>query len=127
MDLYREEILDHYKNPRNFGKLKSATHKARETNASCGDVVEVFLKVRNVNSKGKIEDVKFRAEGCALSIASASMLSERIMKQEIGIKELLRYTEKDVALMLGIDVSPGRLSCVMLPVQAVQRAIDGES
>jgi nitrogen fixation protein NifU and related proteins len=113
---YREEILDHYKNPRNFGELAGVTHEARGTNSSCGDMIEFQLKIE----KGKIIKVAWRGVGCALSTAAASMLSEKILgKSVLGIK---KWDEKKMIEMLG-EVNMGRMKCVTLPLIALQSAI----
>lgn len=123
MDLYREEILDHYKNPRNYGKLSGANYRALASNTSCGDMVEVFLKVAKLNSRIEIETIKFKGEGCALSIASASMLTEMIMNKELNINDLLKYSKEDMEGVLGVEINPGRERCVMLPLQAIKEAL----
>lgn len=113
---YREEILDHYKNPRNFGELNNATHEARGANASCGDMVEFQLKI----DKGKIMEVSWRGVGCALSIAAASMLSEKILNK--NVLEIEKWNKKIMIDMLG-NVNIGRMKCVTLPLTALQSAI----
>ena len=78
MNLYRDLIIDHYQNPRNFGELKNPDAVARETNASCGDMVEFAIKVKPFAINGlRITDVKWRGVGCAISTAAASLLSEK--------------------------------------------------
>ena len=113
----KEEILDHYKYPRNFGELKSATHKASQGNASCGDKVEFFLKV---DKDGRIEEAKWQGEGCAISTASASMLSEKL--QGSSLKEVEKWDEKKVFSLVG-EVGPGRIKCAMLPLVAIKGAL----
>jgi nitrogen fixation NifU-like protein len=79
MDLYREEILDHYKHPRHFGDLKDFETKDSDRNSSCGDSLEMGVKVKN----GKIIDVKFSGLGCAISMAAASMLTEMLLGKTV--------------------------------------------
>lgn len=117
MDIYREEILDHYKNPRNYGSLKEATHQASDRNASCGDLMEMSLKVK----KGRIEAVKFKGEGCAISMAAASMLTEKIKGRRVAEIELM--TDKDIAKMLGVKISLTRMKCATLGLVVCQKAI----
>lgn len=113
---YREEILDHYKNPRNFGELKGATHEARGANASCGDMIEFQLKI----DKEKVVGVSWRGVGCALSTAAASMLSEKILGK--SVVELRKWDTKIMTEIVG-DVNVGRMKCVTLPLTALQLAI----
>ena len=117
MDFYREEILDHYKNPRNFGELEDATHSVREANASCGDLVELQLKVENE----KIVDVAFKGMGCALSMAAASLLTEAIRGK--SVLEVRAIDEKMVNELLGVEVSATRKKCVLLPLRGLQKAL----
>lgn len=117
MDLYAQNILDHYKNPVNKGKLKSASVTHKEANHSCGDTLEVDLKV----SDGKVDDVKFRGEGCAISQAAMSILSEEL----IGMteKEILKLREQDIHDMLGIPVTARRRKCALLSLLTTQNAL----
>jgi nitrogen fixation NifU-like protein len=117
MDLYREEILDHFKNPRNFGVVKKAKLRAKETNASCGDVMEMSLRVKG----GRINEVRFQGEGCAISIAAGSMLTE--MAKGRKIKEMRELTEEEMIKRLGIKVSSGRRKCVTLGLVVCQKAL----
>ena len=115
MDLYREEILDHYKNPRNFGDLKDFAVKESDRNSSCGDSLAMGIKVKN----GKIADVKFTGVGCAISLASASMLTEMLKG-----KNLVQAVKIDDAAMLkrlGIPISLTRQKCATLGVAIWQK------
>lgn len=108
MDLYREEILDHYKNPRNFGSVEKFKNKAMDRNASCGDVIEMGLVIE----KGKIKEIKFSGVGCAVAMASTSMLTEMIKGKTLA--QAKRITEKDMIKKLGINISLGRRKCATL-------------
>lgn len=108
MDLYREEILDHYKNPRNFGDLKDFTLKDADRNSSCGDNLEMGIKI----TKGKIVDIKFSGVGCAISLASASMLTEMLLGKTL--KQACRLQEADMLKRLGIPISLTRQKCALL-------------
>ena len=129
MDLYRENILDHYKHPRNFGNLQGADVKSEEINVSCGDriVIEVALKVtgKPQSNRGKkvtvIDAIRFSGEGCAINQASASMLTEKAigMSVERVMKLDLAYVEK----LLGTTLTPSRVKCAMLPLEAIQKAV----
>lgn len=112
---YREEIIDHYKHPRNFGELEDGNLTGKGINAACGDVVEFYLK----ETDGVIKEAKWRGVGCAMSTASASMLSEFILGKSVGeIKNLDENTMRD---LVG-EINLGRLKCVMLPLSALKIA-----
>lgn len=116
MDLYKEEILDHYKNPHNFGDLAGKTHQARDLNASCGDMVEVYLKIE----RGVIVDAGFRGVGCALSTAAASLLTDEVKGKRVD--EVMTWDEKILQKLIG-EVNLGRKKCVTLPLEVLQKAI----
>jgi len=116
MKLYKEEIVDHYKNPRKFGDLRGKTHEASETNASCGDMIEVYLKVEN----GVVVDAAFKGVGCALSTASASMLMEELVGKKVA--EVKKWDKKKIDELMG-EVNPGRVKCVVLPIEAIREAL----
>lgn len=117
MDLYRENILDHYKHPRNFGHLNNAGSFHEESNPFCGDRIRIEVRSQNL----KVRAVKFSGEGCAISIATASMLTEHIQGMPIGD---LHKLDKDVILeLLGIQLSPTRLKCALLPLEVLQKAV----
>ena len=117
MDIYREEILDHYKNPRNFGALDNPDRVGRAANSLCGDMVEIQLRLKG----DRIQDVKFRGIGCAISTASASMLTEVVRGQ--GLETIKKYDKNFVLDLLGIVLSPTRLKCALLPLEALFEAI----
>lgn len=120
-NLYREEILDHYKNPRNFGALKDPDKVGKGVNSFCGDEIEIQIKL---DENSLIEDVKFSGQGCAVSTASASMLTEKIKGQSLA--EVKKISKEDVIEMLGIDLSPTRLKCALLPLNALQQVGGGD-
>ena len=117
MDLYREEILDHYKNPRNFGTLKDFDVRVFEVNTLCGDNIELFLKISN----NKLENISFRSLGCAISTASASMFYDEIKGK--NITEIIKITEKDILKLLGGNISSSRLKCAYLPLVTLRKAL----
>lgn len=116
--LYMENILDHYKHPLNTGRIDDADFSWRELNPSCGDVVELFVKMDG----GRVADVKFEGRGCAVSQASASMLTERLKGMMLADVRML--SEKDVLAMLGIEVGPLRMKCAILPLRALAQALE---
>ena len=111
---YREYILDHYKNPRNFGRLESPTVSHEEDNPLCGDVVGIDLAVRD----GRIDDVRFHGRGCAISQASASLLTERI--KGLSLDEARAIGKEEVFEDLGIDISPARVKCALLSLKVLK-------
>ena len=121
MDMYAENILDHYKNPRNFGKLNNPTGTYKDSNPLCGDEVEIQLKL----SGDKIDQIAFAGRGCAISRASTSMLTEQIQGREIGYVKNL--TQQDIVSMLGIPIGPTRMKCALLGLRTLQKGLWGMS
>ncbi len=114
-DLYRDYILDHYKNPRNAGDLPDATHRYHDTNPLCGDEITMMLKV---GESGVVDDVRFIGRGCAISQASASILTEEVKGKTL---DELRALDRDHVLgNLGITISPARIKCALLGLKALK-------
>lgn len=111
---YREFILDHYKNPRNFGRLDGPQISHEEYNPLCGDLVGMDFRVND----GVIEDVRFHGRGCAISQASASLLTERL--KGMSLEEARTISKEDVLDELGIDISPARLKCALLSLKVLK-------
>ena len=111
---YREYILDHYKNPRNYGRLEAPTLSHEEDNPLCGDVIGIDLQV----SDGQIEDVRFHGRGCAISQASASLLTERL--KGMPLDDARKIGKEDVLEELGIEISPARLKCALLSLKVLK-------
>ena len=118
-DMYREHILDHYKHPRNFGVVKEPTVDHEANNPLCGDQIRLTFKV---NSKDEVEDVKFTGRGCAISQASASLLTTRIKGKALA--DIKAIDRDEVVKMLGIPISPVRLKCALLSLAVVREGIE---
>lgn len=116
-NLYREEILDHYRNPQNFGKIKKFNKSSKKLNPFCGDEIEIFVESKN----GAIKGVSFVAKGCAISIASASILTEHIKGKTK--EELTNFSEKDMLALLGIKLSETRKKCALLALGTLKDCI----
>lgn len=118
MDIYREVILDHYQNPRHHGALEHADATYEDSNPLCGDRIRMQIKVAE---NGAIEAVAFDGQGCAISQASASMLSEEIIGKNID--EITRMGRQDVLDNLGIELTPIRLKCALLGLGVLKAAV----
>ncbi len=112
-ELYKENILDHYRNPRNKKALLDFDLKGDGLNASCGDKVTFFVKLGD----NKVAEVGFEGDGCAISQASTSMFTEKI--KGMSKEELKLLSPGDIYDMLGIKISPGRTKCALLPYEAL--------
>lgn len=117
MDLYSEIILDYFKNPRNKGKIKNATTEATEYNPLCGDKIHLYLLL---NKNGKIKQATFEGEGCAISQASASMLTEKLTGKTLP--QIEKITNEEILKMLNITISPARIKCAILGLIAAKKA-----
>ena len=114
-DMYREFILDHYKNPRFHGVLEPADVSYEDDNPLCGDVIRIDLRV---DSENRVVESAFSGQGCAISQASASMLMEEI--QGKTLEELKEYSRDDMLDMVGIELGPVRLKCAMLALKVLK-------
>jgi len=117
-DLYRDEILEHYRRPHNFGTLPSPDVSYEGANPLCGDRMTLMLDLDESNT---VTDVAFTGRGCAISQASASMLTDTLRGRTTA--ELGRLAKDDVLELLGIDISPARLKCALLSLDTLQRAL----
>ena len=120
-DFYRDYILDHYKRPRNFGTLEPHDLEAHDHNPLCGDELGVHIRVED----GKVAELRFHGQGCAISQASASMASEELIGMPI---EQIGKLEADwVVDLLGIDISPTRRKCALLSLKVTRGAATGDA
>jgi nitrogen fixation protein NifU and related proteins len=116
-DMYKEELLEHYRNPQNYGKIKDASVKYHDFNPVCGDEIEIYLKIKNK----KVSDVKFSGKGCAISQAAASILTENIKGKTL--KEVQNTSNEKMLALMPIEVSHLRIKCGLLALKAVQKGI----
>ena len=119
-DLYRDEILEHYREPHNFGTLDepSAVHEGH--NPLCGDRITMMLIV---DDAGNVADVAFSGRGCAISQASASLLTDEVKGRPVAEVEAMK--NQDILDLLGIEISPARLKCALLSLDTLQHALEG--
>lgn len=116
MDIYRAQILDLYRNPQNYGEIKNPDLEAYDLNPLCGDEVKIQAKLDTNHSSlsTKIVEIRFSGNGCAISQASASMLTEMIKGKELN--DAKKIEKEDLLFALGINPGPQRLKCALLPL-----------
>ncbi|NTU65186.1 MAG: SUF system NifU family Fe-S cluster assembly protein [Chloroflexi bacterium] len=118
-DLYRDNIIDHYQNPRNYGTLEHPDISYEDSNPVCGDELRIDLQVKD----GKVVDARFSGHGCSISQASASMLTEEIIGKSL---EEVRQIDKQYLLdLLGIPLGPVRLKCALLSLKVLKAGAYG--
>lgn len=138
LDLYQDVVMDHKRAPRHFGTLAAPTHQARGQNSQCGDDLQVALVVDN----GRVSDIRFNGQGCAICIASASMMTEAVLGQEVALAQALQarfravltgqMVSKEAPLgklvsLAGVRHYPGRIKCALLGWHALMHALAAEA
>jgi nitrogen fixation NifU-like protein len=121
-DLYREIIIDHYKNPQYRGHLEPNDIHFEDDNPLCGDHIEITLRL---DSNGKVVEGRFDGKGCAISQASADLLIESIIDKTV--QEIKLIAKKDILDLMGIDLGPVRLKCALLPLKVLKAGVYGLS
>lgn len=116
-DMQAEIVLEHYREPHNYGTLENATVSMTESNPVCGDTVNISLLIED----GAVKDVKFVGKGCSISQASASMLTDRIMGK--SLEELKEIDEESIIDMIGLKLGPSREKCALLSFNTLQKCI----
>lgn len=114
-DIYREIILDHYRNPRNKGKIENPDVVIHDSNPLCGDQIDIFLKVE----EDQIKDIKFDGKGCAISQASASMLTEMVMNKPLTTAKDI--SKDEILENIGLtNLGPARIKCALLSLKVLK-------
>lgn len=121
--MYEGKILEHYQEPRNEGRVEEPDMEADVSNPNCGDELEFTATVEN----GELEKLGFEGEGCALSIAAASLLTQTMAGEEI--EQISEIEERELFSMMGIqkdEITPTRMKCVLLPKEGLERMVDDD-
>lgn len=118
LEMYREYILDLYKNPLNKGIIDNPTHEFIRNNPLCGDEVKIQLIVKD----NKIENIKFSGQGCAISMASASLLTDKI--KNMNIEDAKNLNKDDILELIKIPLSPVRIKCALLCLDVLRGALE---
>jgi len=118
-DMYQERILQHYRTPKNFGQLDHPDFSGEESNPLCGDHIRVDIRLDP--TKEKVAEIRFSGDGCAISMASASMLTQKLAGQPLSVVE--KVTRDDVLQLVAIPLSPVRVKCALTGFAALGRAL----
>jgi len=119
-DLYREVIIDHYKNPQYRGKLEPHDISFEDDNPLCGDHIRIDLRI---DEDGRVNEARFDGHGCAISQASADLLTESIIGKPL--EEIKSLNKQDILDLLGIDLGPVRLKCALLSLKVLKAGVYG--
>ena len=117
-EIYKENILDHYKNPRNFEGMLMCSVVQKDTNPLCGDKIEMYAQISDA---GMLEKLTFKGSGCAISLAAASMLTEMLPGKPTN--DIQQMGQKEIVDMLGISIGIARMKCAMLGLRTLQKGL----
>lgn len=117
MNLYQQQLMDHYRNPRNTHALTNPTFKTAQHNPSCGDSVAMEGVVKN----GVLTEISFSGTGCVISQATASMLTQMCLGKSVN--DIMALTKDDIQKLIGVELGPMRLRCALLPLEVLQKGI----
>lgn len=115
--IYQEELMDHYKFPRNRKKVIKPDFSADDGNITCGDKIHIEGKIKD----NKITEIGFEGSGCVVSQAAASMLTENVLGRTV--QDVLNLTKDDIIKLLGIELGPNRLKCALLSLQVLKKGL----
>lgn len=115
--IYRDIILDHFKNPSNYGSIENPNFKVSDNNPLCGDEISLTGKVKD----GKLVEIKFESRGCAISKASASIMTEYFLNKKT--EEIIKMKPEEYLQILEIELSPSRIKCALLGFSALKKSL----
>lgn len=118
MDLYREEFMEIYKNPMNLGKLENPSIIQHGVNESCGDEMDLYLKIEN----GVITDAKFKATSCSVGVVSSAILTEEIIGK--NLEEVKKLDKKKLLELIGVNLTTSRVKCATLPLETLMKGLE---
>jgi nitrogen fixation protein NifU and related proteins len=119
-EMYKEHILDHYKHPHNFGNLDNPTNEDTESNPLCGDEITIQLILKD----NKVEDIKFKGKGCAISMAAASLLTDKV--KEMTVDQIKELKKEEILEMLMIPIGPVRIKCALISLETLRKCVREE-
>lgn len=118
MELYREEILENYKNPTNKGKLADPTQVLHKANPLCGDAIDLYLKIED----GVLTDISFEGHGCAISVAASSLLTQKV--KGMSVEAIKAIPAEEIAGLFGQNLSINRRKCALLSYNSLIEGLD---
>lgn len=118
MDLYREEFMEIYKNPMNVGIIERPSIYEHGVNESCGDEMDLYLKIEN----GIVKDAKFKASSCSVGVVSSAILTEEI--RDKSLNEVKKITKNRLLELIGVNLTTSRIKCATLPLETLQKGIE---
>ena len=116
-ELYSDTLLDHFRHPRNYGSLSAPDISNEQFNPLCGDRIRIELKLR----RSMVSEARFKGDGCAISTAAASLLTELVVGADV--EELRNLPDARLIAALESDIKPARLQCALLPLQALREGL----